>query len=104
MTSLFPPRESLVVTSRRGTGNSRTFFYGVLFLFNLSVFLQEVRGGDVQVQASRLQVAGGVRGRHIQPVLPARHRPATSHTLRSLRLSCNRYSAYEGLAQVTQKC
>jgi hypothetical protein len=30
MTSLFPPRESLVVTSRLGTGNSRTFFYGVI--------------------------------------------------------------------------
>jgi hypothetical protein len=29
MTSLFPPRESLVVTSWLGTGNSRTFFYGV---------------------------------------------------------------------------
>jgi hypothetical protein len=29
MTSLFPPKESLVVTSRLGTGNSRTFFYGV---------------------------------------------------------------------------
>jgi hypothetical protein len=29
MTSLFPPRESLVVTSRLETGNSRTFFYGV---------------------------------------------------------------------------
>jgi hypothetical protein len=29
LTSLFPPRESLVVTSRLGTGNSRTFFYGV---------------------------------------------------------------------------
>ncbi len=26
MTSLFPPRESLVVTSPLGTGNSRTFF------------------------------------------------------------------------------
>jgi hypothetical protein len=26
MTSLFPPRESLVVTSRLGTGNLRTFF------------------------------------------------------------------------------
>jgi hypothetical protein len=26
MTSLFPPRESLVVTSRLGTGNSRIFF------------------------------------------------------------------------------
>jgi hypothetical protein len=29
MTSLFPPMESLVVTSRLGTGNSRSFFYGV---------------------------------------------------------------------------
>ncbi len=29
MTSLFLPRESLVVTSRLGTGNWRTFFYGV---------------------------------------------------------------------------
>jgi hypothetical protein len=29
MTSLFPPREILVVTSRLGTGNSRTFIYGV---------------------------------------------------------------------------
>jgi hypothetical protein len=29
MTSLFPPRESLVVTSRLGTGNSRTFFFTV---------------------------------------------------------------------------
>ncbi len=28
ITSLFPPRESLVVTSRLGTGNSQTFFYG----------------------------------------------------------------------------
>ncbi len=28
-TSLFSPRESLVVTSRLETGNSRTFFYGV---------------------------------------------------------------------------
>ncbi len=26
MTSLFPPRESLVMTSQLGTGNSRTFF------------------------------------------------------------------------------
>jgi hypothetical protein len=29
MTSLFPPRESLVVTSRLGTVNSRTFFFTV---------------------------------------------------------------------------
>jgi hypothetical protein len=37
MTSLFPPRESLVVTltSRLGTGNLRTFFYGVyVYLYN----------------------------------------------------------------------
>ncbi len=34
ITSLFPPRESLVVTSRLGTGNSRTFFCTVYcFLF-----------------------------------------------------------------------
>jgi hypothetical protein len=32
MTSLFPPRESLVVTSWLGTGNFRTFFYGVAHL------------------------------------------------------------------------
>ncbi len=31
MTSLFPPRNSLVVTSQLGTGNSRIFFYGVMF-------------------------------------------------------------------------
>jgi hypothetical protein len=30
MTSLFPPRESLVVTSRLGTGNFKSFFYGVI--------------------------------------------------------------------------
>jgi hypothetical protein len=29
MTSLISPRESFVVTSRLGTGNSRTFFYGL---------------------------------------------------------------------------
>ncbi len=29
MTSLFPPRESMAVTSRLGTGNSRTFFFTV---------------------------------------------------------------------------
>jgi hypothetical protein len=34
MTSLFPPRESLVVTSRLGMGNSRTFFYGVPAVIN----------------------------------------------------------------------
>ncbi len=32
MTSLFPPKESLVVTSRLGMGNSRTFFYGELLI------------------------------------------------------------------------
>jgi hypothetical protein len=30
-TSLFPPRESLVLTSRLGTGNSRAFFLRSLF-------------------------------------------------------------------------
>jgi hypothetical protein len=40
MTSLFPPRESLVVTSRLGTGNSRTFFtvYRTLSLFYSFLF------------------------------------------------------------------
>jgi hypothetical protein len=46
LTSLFPPRESLVVTSRLGTGNSRSFFYGVnMFLFaELSCLIQTVAG------------------------------------------------------------
>ncbi len=35
MTSIFPPRESLVVTSLLGTGNFRTFFYGVCLVFGL---------------------------------------------------------------------
>jgi hypothetical protein len=39
MTSLFPPRDSLVVTSRLGTGNSRTFFYGVASLMLLASLL-----------------------------------------------------------------
>jgi hypothetical protein len=40
MTSLFPPREGLVVTSRLGTGNSRTFFYGVdAESFDFALFL-----------------------------------------------------------------
>jgi hypothetical protein len=46
MTSLFPPRESLVVTSRLGTGNSRTFFlrstvFNVLSAFNAINYLGE---------------------------------------------------------------
>jgi hypothetical protein len=32
VTSLFPPRKSLVVTSRLGTGNSRTFFLRCVYL------------------------------------------------------------------------
>ncbi len=44
MTLLFPPRESLVVTSRLGTGNSRTFFYGVFtrvsFWIQIQVFIK----------------------------------------------------------------
>jgi hypothetical protein len=35
MTSLFPPKESLVVTSRLGTGNSRTFFLRCSHLIKL---------------------------------------------------------------------
>jgi hypothetical protein len=34
MTSFFPPRESLVVTSRLGTGNSRTIFFTVHALYH----------------------------------------------------------------------
>ncbi len=42
MTSLFPPRESLVVTSRLGTGNSQSFFYGVWHChWLLAVFLNK---------------------------------------------------------------
>ncbi len=37
MTSLFPPRESLVVTSRLGTGNSRTFFLRCSFTARLKI-------------------------------------------------------------------
>ncbi len=39
MTSLFPPRESLVVTSRLGTGNSRTFFLRCRSLLSVAVQL-----------------------------------------------------------------
>ncbi len=56
MTSLFPPRESLVVTSRLGTGNSRSFFYGAIPTFiycdlyipsiGLHILLQENRWTD----------------------------------------------------------
>jgi hypothetical protein len=41
MTSLFPPRESLVVTSRLGTGNSRSFFYDVsiiVTIYGMNIF------------------------------------------------------------------
>jgi hypothetical protein len=43
MTSLFPPRESLVVTSRLGTGNSRTFFYGVARELGLLIMMKIIR-------------------------------------------------------------
>jgi hypothetical protein len=36
MMSLFPPRESIVVSSRLGMGNSRTFFYGVYSVVYIS--------------------------------------------------------------------
>jgi hypothetical protein len=45
MTSLFPPRESLVVTSRLGTVNSRTFFCGVLLYLYMCVYLQHWKIG-----------------------------------------------------------
>ncbi len=41
LTSLFPPRESLVLTSRLGTGNSRTFFYGVLHIYISHLFCRD---------------------------------------------------------------
>jgi hypothetical protein len=41
MTSLFPPTESLEVTSRLGTGNSRSFFYGVLSWVDESVIAKQ---------------------------------------------------------------
>jgi hypothetical protein len=65
MTSLFPPRESLVVTSLLGTGNSRTFFYGVIFSGQRSLtgtFAAKihVRGcTDVQVSQFRDNWRGG---------------------------------------------
>jgi hypothetical protein len=40
MTSLFPPRESLVVTSRLGTGNSRTFF--LRCVYNTYIYMHSV--------------------------------------------------------------
>jgi hypothetical protein len=46
MTSLFPPRESLVVTSRLGTGNLRTFFLRCRYL-ELPGVLQGVDSGGL---------------------------------------------------------
>ncbi len=51
MTSLFPPRESLVVTSRLGTGNSWTFFYGVL---ECSVCLNSGERSETSASASNM--------------------------------------------------
>ncbi len=45
MTSIFPPRESLVVTSRLGTGNSRTFFLRCMY--------QESCGGSVMALSEK---------------------------------------------------
>jgi hypothetical protein len=43
MTSFFPPRESLVVTSRLGTGNSRTFFLRCVGTYTVTkLFLHEL--------------------------------------------------------------
>jgi hypothetical protein len=49
MTSLFPPRESLVVTSRLGTENSRTFFYGVLLLetLRMHILLNDAQANNI---------------------------------------------------------
>jgi hypothetical protein len=52
MTSLFPPRESLLVTSRLRTGNLRTFFYGVWLsknVINLPPRWEERRGSECPV-------------------------------------------------------
>ncbi len=50
MTSLFPPRKSLVVTSRLGTGNSQTFFLLCTQLLMHSVYANAM----LSVQSSEL--------------------------------------------------
>jgi hypothetical protein len=54
MTSLFPPRESLVVTSRLGTGNSRTFFLrcSLCSLCNIMDSFNEMHGFCYEFQAA----------------------------------------------------
>jgi hypothetical protein len=52
MTSIFPPRESLVVTSRLGTGNSRTFF---------TVYITACRGRAMATSDSAVRVCLGYR-------------------------------------------
>ncbi len=59
MTSLFPPRESLVVTSRLGTGNSRTIFYGVAFKTKI-LFKIECEWTAKRKSAMRLLVVRGI--------------------------------------------
>ncbi len=44
MTSWFPPRESLVVTSRLGTGNSWTFFLRCIIFYTLKSTVSLPRG------------------------------------------------------------
>ncbi len=44
MTSLFPPRESLVSDIPAGDGNIEKLFYGVVYVYIVYLFTQE-RGG-----------------------------------------------------------
>ena len=54
MTSLFPPRDSLVVTSRLGTGNSRTFFTG--YMAKISQCLNDKKHLYLEFDCLELQV------------------------------------------------
>ncbi len=58
MTSLFPPRESLVVTSRLGTGNSQNFFYGAPTHTNPTQILAVILGCR-QVQSLKREEQAG---------------------------------------------
>ncbi len=47
MTSLLPPRESLVSDIPAGDGNIEKLFYGVVYVYIVYLFTQE-RGGGVE--------------------------------------------------------
>jgi hypothetical protein len=68
MTSLFAPRESLVVTSRLGTGNSRTFFYGVWG----EVFTNDPLDVKVLSIEDNVEEGCGTDGHNVE--IPAPHR------------------------------